>query len=461
MTISPCRSFPRLTSGLAALLFPLAIGCPPAAASYIQSNLVANSAAYDPLILQPEMVNAWGIAIRPAGFGGHFWVTSNGFGTSNEFVGDAGGVPLFQDGLKFVMVPGPGGGQGTPTGVVFNGSGNFVITQSLPGGPTITGPSRFMFVTDSGTLSAWTEQSNPDGSFTRPGESLITVDKSAEGVQYFGLAISRAEDRLFAANFGANPGINVFDAAFGEITASFAGTALLSNPFAADGYQPFNVQALGDSLFVAYAKFGTPGEEEAGPGLGRLAEFGIDGSLIALWDDGGYLNAPWGLAVAPGDFGPCSNALLVSNFGDGTIACFDRTLRHPFDYIRDPSGALIAIEGIWGLIFGNGASLGEADRLYFAAGPEDETAGVFGSLSAVPGSGALGLAAGLVGLVLARLARRRPLAARGGVEGAGAAADRTMRSCKARPSPPPSPWQGEGDSGRTSTGIESPSAVRV
>ena len=71
------------------------------------------------------------------------------------------------------------------------------------------------------------------------------------------------------------------------------------------------------------------------------------------------------------------------------------------------------------MIFGNGASLGEADRLYFAAGPEDETAGVFGSLSAVPGPGALGLAAGLVGLVLARLARRRPLAARGAVEGAG------------------------------------------
>jgi uncharacterized protein (TIGR03118 family) len=159
------------------------------------------------------------------------------------------------------------------------------------------------------------------------------------------------------------------------------------------------------SWFVAYARFGTPGEEETGPGLGRLAEFGIDGRLIALWDDGGYLNAPWGLAVAPADFGACSNALLVSNFGDGTIACFDRTLRRPFDNIRDTAGAPIVIEGVWGLVFGNGASLGDANRLYFAAGPEDETAGVFGSLSAASGPGALGLAAGFLGMALARRAR--------------------------------------------------------
>jgi hypothetical protein len=86
-----------------ALLLPLALGSEPALASFLQTNLVASSAAYDPMILQPELINAWGIAIRAAGLGGHFWITSNGFGTSNELVGDVGGIPLFQDELTFVV----------------------------------------------------------------------------------------------------------------------------------------------------------------------------------------------------------------------------------------------------------------------------------------------------------------------------------------------------------------------
>lgn len=376
---------------------------------YVQTNLVANGAEYHPQILDPTLQNGWGIAIRPAGFGGHFWISSNANGTSNEYVGDVGGVPLFQDNLKLVTVPGPAGSQGTPTGVVFNPSGNFVITQEHPNGP-ITNAGRFLFVTDSGTLSAWTERQNADGTFDRPGEALVKVDRSGEGVQYFGLAISPASDRLFAANFGASPGIHVYDSTFGDVTGTLAGTVLVANPFAADGFQPFNVQGLGTSLFVAYAKLGTRGEEETGPGLGRIAEFDFDGNLLATWDGGDYLNAPWGLVFAPADFGRCSQALLVSNFGDGTIACLDPATLMAFDYLRDLSGDPIVIEGIWGLVFGNGASLGRADALYFAAGPRDETDGLFGRITVAtpqPNPAAL-LAVGLAGAVLGSRWRRRP-----------------------------------------------------
>jgi uncharacterized protein (TIGR03118 family) len=385
--------------------------------AYQQTNLVANSALYAPQILDPTLLNAWGIAIRPAGFGGHFWVTSNGGGTSLEYVGDVGGVPLFQDDLKVVTVPGPSGSAGTPTGVVFNPASHFVVTQDHANGP-ITAPSRFLFVTDNGTLSAWTERKNPDGSFDRPSTSLIVVDHSASGGQFFGLGIDDQGGRLYVADFGTAPGLLVFDTAFDDISAGF------DNPFQSGAtlvpgeFTPFNVQTLtadgSTSVYVAYAKTQPDpndpsaflaGEEDAAPGRGRLAQFDVDGNLLAVWDDRGLLNAPWGLAIAPGDFGPFSNALLVSNFGDGTIVAFDRTTHTAIDYLRDPYGNPISIEGIWGLQFGNGASLGEANHLYFAAGPADETDGLFGKLQVTapvpePATWLLVLAGcGLLGLV--------------------------------------------------------------
>lgn len=398
----------KLIGATAVALFAYSIQ-QPAHAGYIQTNLVANNQNYQAQIVDPTLLNAWGVALRPAGAGGHWWVTSNGNGTSNEYVGDVDGVPLFQDDLKLVGVPGAGGSAGTPTGVVFNSSNNFQITQSHPNGP-ITNAARFMFVTDGGVLSAWTERKNPDQSFDRPGEALAVIDQSANGAQFFGLGINKNEDRLFVADFGATPGMHVFDSSFSEITSSLASSSLVQNPFVADGYQPFNVQGLGSDMFVAYAKYGTPGEEETGTGLGRLAQYDDAGNLLASWDGGDFVNAPWGLAYAPSDWGSCAGALLVSNFGDGTIACFDPTTRTAYDYLRDTTGDPISIEGIWGLAFGNGESLGDADALYFAAGPNDETDGLFGRIDAVasvplPNS----LALLTIGLMLLGYPRRRRL----------------------------------------------------
>lgn len=379
--------------------------------SYVQTNLVANKSEYNPLILDPTFINAWGIAIRPAGLGGHFWVTGNGSGISYEYVGDVNGVPLYQDDLKIVTVPGPNGEPGTPTGLVFNGSNNFVITQNYPTG-AITAPSKFLFATDNGVISGWTERKNLDGTFDRPGEAVSVIDRSSQGSQYFGLGITTAGDRLYAADFGINPSIQVFDGAFNDITSSSG----FVNPFVSVGgfrpgdFTPFNIQALTntqgvETAFVPYAKSqedpNNPGqvlagEEESGLGNGRLAEFDLNGDLIRIWDDKGLLNSPWGLAYAPSNFGAFSNTLLVSNFGDGTIVAFDLNTYSAIDYLRDPSGTPISISGIWGLLFGNGASLGDADSLYFAAGPEDEEDGVFGRLrfanstTSVPEPGTIG-----------------------------------------------------------------------
>jgi uncharacterized protein (TIGR03118 family) len=118
--------------------------------------------------------------------------------------------------------------------------------------------------------------------------------------------------------------------------------------------------------------------------LGRLAEFDASGALLHTWDDRGLLNAPWGVAFAPDDFGAYSDKLLVGNFGDGTIVAFDPTTHKAIDYLRDEQGNVVSIDGLWGLQFGNGASLGRADALYFAAGPRGETEGLFGRLEAAP-----------------------------------------------------------------------------
>lgn len=371
---------------------------------FMQHNFVANKAEYKADVIEKDFINAWGISNRPAGAGGHFWVTAKDI--SFEYVGDVQNSAdeklrkLHTDELKYVKLP-VGGEDNFATGTVFNNSTeNFVITQNVEGAAPITAPAKFLFASDGGIISAWTERKKEDGTFDRSGEALKVIDQSAEGAAFFGLAINNAYTKLYAADFGTKPQIRVYDGSFKQIDVKF------DNPFDdnkngvvdAGEYAPFNIQALKDSIFVAYAKTQPcPAEEvKAGackegelfvgeedtskPGLGKVAEFDENGKLKAVWEDAGKLSAPWGVAFAPANFGALSNALLVTNFGDGTIAAYDATTRKFVDYMRDEKGEPIVIKQIWGILFGNGASLGDTDALYFAAGPADEVDGLFGSL---------------------------------------------------------------------------------
>jgi uncharacterized protein (TIGR03118 family) len=395
---------------------------------YSQLNLVANKASYSPKFLELDFVNAWGIAIRPAGAGGHFWVGAGG--TSWQYVGDVSSSStvslrtLFQDDLKEVTVPSADSlitdeSIGKITGVVYNDAAltdnKFKITSQTATPPgtgravNFDGSARFVFVTDSGTVSGWTDRAS-DGSTVRvDGAAAQTYDGAADGSAFFGVAIKPVNwDTMWLADFGASPQIVTLDAAWSKVpTVGFA------NPFgsgAGGAVQPgdpvpFNIQVLNDGakdrVFVAYAISQKdpaspgnfyPAEEDAldaaaeaasgnKPGKGKLVEFDTAGNRIRIFDDEMRLNAPWGLAIAPANFGALSGKLLVGNFGGaGRICAFDLATGAYVDDLKDANGQSVKIAGLWGLQFGNGVSLGDTNALYFAAGPEDEADGLFGSL---------------------------------------------------------------------------------
>jgi uncharacterized protein (TIGR03118 family) len=379
--------------------------------AYTQRVLAANRPEYadaSTQIVDPLLVNPWGAAIRTAGLGGHFWLANQGSRTVTEYVGDvydATGrfVPLFQDQLKVVAVA------GSPVGQVFSGSAtDFPVTGSLcaddsvptcePGAPSyvgeFTGPSRFIVNTEEGQIAAWTE-GRVNTTFGRMRKFVTVIDNSAQGALYRGLAVTDfpSGNWLVAANF-AQARVEVYDDRWHPITQVHNGADLIT-PFAkprdipAD-YVPFNVQYLGGHFYVAYAqliKAGDPDFDPADPiaeracrGCGYVAVFNRRGAHLRTLQGERRLNAPWGLAIAPHNFGPFSSALLVGNFGDGTIVAFDLRTGDQLDYLRDTAGRRIAIDGLWALFFGNGASLGREDFLYFTAGPNGETDGIFGSL---------------------------------------------------------------------------------
>lgn len=364
--------------------------------NYLATNLVASSAAYDPAIVDPSMVDAWGLANRPAGKGGHIWVAANKTGTSLEYVGDVGGTPLNQQDLKVISVPGspdtdPGAPAnatqlGQPTGVIFNtASTRFVVDQGV-----MKLPAKFIFAGQDGTISAWTEQANPNGSTTQLAWATRVVDDSEQKAQYFGLAITPDQTRLLVADFGDQPGIKSFDADWKSIPTEGFENPFLKGAVKPNSLLPWNVTTIGDHVYVSFAEVGADetnskapsiGEENHAAGAGRIVEYNNDGSLVKVLDDKGSLDAPWGVSIAPPGFGKLAGDLLIANFGDGTISAFDAQGKF-VDYVRGSDGKPLVNAGIWALLPGNGVSLGDAAAVYFTAGPDAEQEGVFGRIDA-------------------------------------------------------------------------------
>jgi len=344
------RHTPAIVSFIAIMLITCALGAPAAARraaddnSYLMTVLVSSIPGEAP-VTDPKLLNAWGIA---ASSSSPWWVSDNGSDYSTIYTG--AGVKA---GLE-VAVP------GAPTGIVsYPSTGTQFL---LTGGQ----PARFIWATESGTVLGWRSGTTAEQRYSAP------------NAIYKGLAIHG--DRLYLSDFG-NCAIQALNGTFAAIDTAggFTDNTIPSN------YCPFGIQAIGDSIFVTYALRGGV-DDIAGVSHGFVRAFDTDGNLTARVASHGTLNSPWGLAMAPSDFGKFSGCLLVGNFGDGLINAYCANAAGEFQprgRLEGATGAKIHIEGLWGIGFGNGAGAGPLNVLYFSAGPNDEGDGRFGKIEFV------------------------------------------------------------------------------
>ena len=345
------RRFQRLFIAAALLAVAAAVlaAATPAAErnAYVLHNLVSDGSAPADHT-DPNLVNAWGLTSLP---GSPWWVADNGTDVSTLYNADGTPRPLV------VSVP------NAPTGAVSNTGSSFVVGS---------GPALFLFATEEGKILGW----NMSVGTT----AQVVVDESGDDAIFKGLAI--AGDRLYATDFH-NGKVDVFDGSFGEVDVPGA----FVDPTSPAGFAPFGIQNVGGNIFVTYAKQDADREDDvAGQGLGFVDEFDTSGALIARVAQHGQLNSPWGLAMAPADFGRFGGDLLVGNFGDGQITAFELGPNGGFEprgQLRSADGGVLTIDGLWALQFGKGAANnGPTDTLFFTAGPDDETHGLFGTIRA-------------------------------------------------------------------------------
>ncbi|MDQ3843937.1 MAG: TIGR03118 family protein [Bacteroidota bacterium] len=326
--------------------------------NFNQVNLVSNTSKYNPAVIDPLLINGWGIAFSR---GGTPWVGSQG-GHVSTIYNSEGAIA----GISPVGIPSPGGPTGgNPTGVVFNGvNSDFILSNGQA--------ATFLFVGVDGVISGWNGAA---------GRNALLIKNNSATSAYTGLAIASegTNQFLYAANFRART-IDVFDRTFNQVT-----NKPFVDPYLPAGYSPFNIQAIGNQLYVMYAKVGPDGRDVPGVGNGVVDIYTTGGVLVKRFASRGELNSPWGVAQAPAGFfddnsdGPDENAILIGNFGDGRINAYgaDGTFLGQLSMNNKP----IVIEGLWAIMFPPAtATTIDPNRLYFAAGPDEEENGLFGYL---------------------------------------------------------------------------------
>jgi len=353
---------------------------------YTQTNLVSNISG-KAATTDPNLKNPWGLTRSPGG--SPWWVGNNNSGTSTLYDGagtpqnffpdphpDSNGNGINSPFNNFVMVPPPGfapGTQSAPTGVVFNGSPTDFLVA--PGKQAI-----FIFATEDGTISGW----NPMVNVTN---AILKVDNSDKGsansAVYKGMTSGEIDGKkfLYVANF-RSARVEVYDTNFQRV---HLGEDAFEDERIREGFAPFNVQNIGGSLFVTYAKQDGPRHDPVGgDGLGFVDIFSTKGEFQGRLEHGDWFNAPWGVVWTPRDFGEFSNTILVGNFRSGWIAAFNGFTKKFIGFMRnDKDGSPVFIDGLWSLTFGNNGNAGSSNTLFFTAGPNNETDGLFGTLTPV------------------------------------------------------------------------------
>jgi uncharacterized protein (TIGR03118 family) len=344
-----------------------------ASSAYSLTALVSNTAGGTAVSTDTHLVNPWGVSIPSGNFAA--WVANNGTQSSTLYDGNGKAQPASAP-LVVTFAASAGGTAFDPTGIVFNGSStNFTVTS---GGKS--GAAAFIFSGEGGMIAGW----SPAVSTTQG----ITTYADTAGAVYKGLALAENAGQafLYATDFH-NAKVDVFNASFvKQATSSSAFT--FQDPGIPAGYAPFGIQAIANGtggatqIYVTYAEQQSPDNHDNvnGAGLGYVDVYDTNGQLIKELVVKGALNAPWGIALAPGDFGSLSNDLLIGNFGDGKINAFNPSSGALAGTVSNAGGTAIATPGLWGIAFGNDADNQPHNTLFFAAGPNNESDGLYGRI---------------------------------------------------------------------------------
>jgi uncharacterized protein (TIGR03118 family) len=322
-----------------------------------------------------HLLNPWGLVASSTS---PWWVSDNNGGVSTLYNGNTGAiVPLV---VNIPPLDAKGNGTGTPTGIAFTGAAGFTFKAN---GKMAT--SAFTFVTEDGTIVAWGPAINPND---LPHDAFVVVDNSknpsaAAGAVYKAATIAQMTTGgpffLYVTNIRAAR-VEVYNANFQPV--NLAGDEE-DRPFHDDeippGFAPFNVQEVNGNLYVTYAKQNASKHDDFDfPGFGYVDKFSPKGKLLQRLKHGPWLNAPWGVALAPANFGFFSNHLLIGNAGSGQIAVYDPDSGRFDGLLRDANGHAIQNDRLWALRFGNDQGAGPSNWLFFTAGISDEAHGLFG-----------------------------------------------------------------------------------
>jgi uncharacterized protein (TIGR03118 family) len=362
---------------------------------YTQKNLVSDTPGVAP-VTDPNLKNPWGLTRSS---GSPWWVGNNNSGTSTLYAisgnpptatppnafpdphPDSNGNGINSPFNNFVMVPPPGfapGTQSAPTGVVFNGSPtDFLLAPAVAGQPATQ--AIFIFSTEDGTISGW----NPGVNVTNAIPKVDNSDKgSKNSAVYKGMTSGEIDGKrfLYVTNF-RSARVEVYDTNFHRVHLDE--DAFDDDTIPRD-FAPFNVQNIGGSLFVTYARQDAARHDPVGgDGFGFVDIFSTSGKLEGRLEHGDWMNAPWGVVWTPRDFGEFSNVILVGNFRSGWIAAFNGFTKKFIGFMKSPDNYLTTIDGLWSLTFGNNGGAGSSTTLFFTAGPNGEQNGLFGTLTPI------------------------------------------------------------------------------
>jgi uncharacterized protein (TIGR03118 family) len=358
----------RFTGALALTLISVAANVYAQSASpsqhYKQTNLISDTPGVA-AVTDPNLVNPWGLSRSSSS---PWWVSDNGMGVATLYSGTGSVAPLV------VTVPPSevnSGQTGTPTGTVFNGGTGFEIKKGFP--------AVFLFVTEDGTVSGWNPKVDSTHAVTKidqkgksvfKGATMATVNVPFLGPQNF----------LYVADFRKGR-VQIYDSNFHHVPNM---EELFDDDSLPPGFAPFNVQNIGGNIYVGFAMQDSDKHDEVdGAGLGYVDIFSPEGRLLRRLQHGPWFNAPWGLVQASGDFGENSHDILVGQFGSGEILAFNSVTGRFKGRLHDASNAVIKIDGLWGLGFGNEDKAGPATTLFFSAGTDHEQHGLFGTITPI------------------------------------------------------------------------------